>query len=619
MGFIQYVTQMFLLVIIFSLLGHSSGQLKILKNDSPIKAMVGDNITVPCHLAGYKAPSLTTSTVAVDWRIGTVNKPVLYFDGKNYTPNRSGSYISERKLVQGDASLYIPNLQFSDEGEYTCSVIVTPEDATSKVTVQVSAMPSCRLSDSTLVMDPDEERSVTCYVNGFYPESVEIQWLKYSKASSKQSELNSQTCTSEPVQNHDGTYNVTSVLFMRPVSTDMDGDVYSCVVSHRSLTDRLTSNVTLSVNSIICKYIPWIVAGVAFIILLVLVLVLAVILYYCIKVKPNVTKISKTDLIHEKKCYLRCFISGFRPGNLTINLYTEKDKGNQIKVDSWSSIEPRKRSPENDTEQGTLLHEPRYLALAPLIKLCKLFLFNCDCFIDITPMFHIDDGARLTLEVHHAALTTPIYRHLQLKVKCKPKMDTIEANQEFYKSGDLLQLKSKIHSFYPEIIKVIWYKDMEKITSQVTAAEKDDKGLFSVVSSMQCTVTEEDFGKPFRCKVKHETTSEFVTWRLEKRAPPIMDAIQANQEAYSAGETLELKCKIHSFYPLNIQVTWQKGEEKIPSQTREPEDESEPYYVLGHISYTVKEEDFGKIFTCQIKHPYKNDSVQWRLEKKTGN
>ncbi|XP_040266599.1 tyrosine-protein phosphatase non-receptor type substrate 1-like [Bufo bufo] len=234
-------------------------------------------------------------------------------------------------------------------------------------------------------------------------------------------------------------------------------------------------------------------------------------------------------------------------------------------------------------------------------------------------MFHIHDGAWLTLEVDHAALMSPIYKHLQLKVKCIPKIDKIEANQEFYKSGDLLQLKSKIHSFYPESINVIWYKDREEITSEVTAAEKDVNGLFSVVSSMQCTVTEEDFEKPFRCKVMHETTSESVTWRLEKRAPPIMDAIQANQEAYSAGETLELKCKIHSFYPHNIQVTWQKGEEEIPSQMCEPEDESEPYYVLGHISYTVKEEDFGKIFTCQIKHPHKNDSVQWRLEKKTGN
>ncbi|XP_044125585.1 uncharacterized protein LOC122920270 isoform X2 [Bufo gargarizans] len=467
-------------------------------------------------------------------------------------------------------------------------------------------------------MNPDTERSVTCYVNGFYPESVEIQWLKYSKASSNQSELNSQTCTSEPVQNHDGTYNVTSVLSTRPVSTDMDGDVYSCVVSHRSLTDRLTSNVTLSIKS---KTRPWIVVGILGAIIILLVLA-GVIFYHCKKVKPNVTEIYTTNLIHEKTCSLRCFITGFRPGNLTIRLYTEKDKENQIKVDSWSSIEPRKKSPENNTEQGTLLqnkHEPTHPALEPLIKRCKLFLLDCDCFIAITPIFHIHDGALLTLEVRHAALMLPIYRHLQLEVKCKPKMDDIEANQAFYKSGDLLQLKSKIHSFYPESIKVIWSKDREEITSQVTAAEKDDKGLFSVVSSMQCTVTEEDFGKPFRCKVMHKTTSKFVTWRLEKRALPIMDAIQANQEAYSAGETLELRCKIHSFYPHNIQVTWQKGEEEIPSQTREPEDESEPYYVLGHISYTVKEEDLGKIFTCQIKHPYKNDSVQWRLEKKTGN
>ncbi|CAN2391110.1 Immunoglobulin C1-set domain, partial [Pristimantis euphronides] len=151
-------------------------------------------------------------------------------------------------------------MQFSDEGEYTCSVIVTPDNVMSQVTVQVSAQPVCMVSDSILVMKPDTEKSVTCYVSGFHPDVVRIRWVKYTKASTNTSDLDINTCTKTLVQNPNGTYNVRNVLSVTPKSAGEDGDLYSCVIGHRSLTDGLTCNITLSVQPVAedNTYIIWI-------------------------------------------------------------------------------------------------------------------------------------------------------------------------------------------------------------------------------------------------------------------------------------------------------------------------------------------------------------------------
>ncbi|KAG8542502.1 hypothetical protein GDO81_022469 [Engystomops pustulosus] len=212
--------------------------------------LLGYNVTLPCLFSGYDASKLAPEKLSVRWILKTslTEKSVYEFNGGSIIQARPWSYIQEDRLLRGDASLYIPNLVFGDEGEYTCHLIVTPEKAISTVTLLVSAKPTCRLSHSRLDVKLDIEGSVLCYLDGFHPIDVNIQGVRYSKASANKSELNVDTWTKAPVQNQDGTYNVTAVMSVTPRSREEDGDVYSFIISHRSLKDDLTCNFTLSVQ-----------------------------------------------------------------------------------------------------------------------------------------------------------------------------------------------------------------------------------------------------------------------------------------------------------------------------------------------------------------------------------
>ncbi|XP_069823847.1 natural cytotoxicity triggering receptor 3 ligand 1-like [Dendropsophus ebraccatus] len=226
-----------------------SAKLEIRRVDSPIEVSPGHGTTLPCLFYGYEAP-LNLSMVSVRWTLRTSegDKQVYWFHGGDHTQTRPGSHIPESGLMGGDGSLYISNIKPIDDGEYTCTVIVNPEKAIGKVTMEVSAVPTCTVSDPRLEMTPDQQRVATCYVSGFYPQPVTIHWVKHSKASSSNSELDIETCTKAPVKNPNGTYNVRSIMAVRPRSTEEDGDVYSCVITHRSLRDPLTCDVTLSVE-----------------------------------------------------------------------------------------------------------------------------------------------------------------------------------------------------------------------------------------------------------------------------------------------------------------------------------------------------------------------------------
>ncbi|XP_069823902.1 uncharacterized protein [Dendropsophus ebraccatus] len=534
------------------LVGSSTGLLEIGRVDSPIVTLLGHNTTLPCLFFGYQTP-LDLSMVSVRWTLRTSEgeeERVYWFHGGRHMQSRSGSHIPQHELERGDGSLYIPSIQPSDEGEYTCTVTVTPEKETSKVTMEVSAVPTCTVSDSRLEMHRDTERSVTCYVSGFYPETVKIYWMKYSKVSSKKAKLGNQTCTSIPVQNHDGTFDVRSVMSVRPMSREEDGEVYSCVITHRSLRDdALTCNVTISVQPIADRdhsigQIIGIVSG----ILLLLLLVSMIIIYriYFKRAPPEVWDIVGPELIHNKKSTLACPVVNFSPKKIYFSLYLNEVNDNNL-VSSWSntktasvdedlvsswsntktqSVDENLVSSWSNTKTQSVdedlpLLRPR-LVLEPRITSSKNNVSSCICFIYITPDVYVHNGAKLILEVHHEALEAPKCKDVTLRVTAPPVLDPIEADQESYNVGDHVELSCRIHSFHPRYINVIWYKEEETLPSISSEAQKGEDGLFSTTSCVRVTVIEEDYGKIFRCKVDHQGTSdeeddEGVTWTLHKK------------------------------------------------------------------------------------------------------
>ncbi|PIO24520.1 hypothetical protein AB205_0038080, partial [Aquarana catesbeiana] len=221
---------------------------------SYIGALLGQNVTIPCVLTVKDQPEkdldLNLVTDSVRWNMvssnGSENIVSLFTNGR-HTPYRQNSNVEGTGFKRGNASLTLYNVQQGDEGKYVCNVFVAGNKLIATRNVEVLAMPIVTLSYYEVTIAPGNEQSVTCYVHRFYPESVKIRWEKHS-ASSENSALNRETCTSVPTETSDGTFNVTSLMSVKPSSVHEDGDQYFCIVSHRSLKSEHSEHFIVKVK-----------------------------------------------------------------------------------------------------------------------------------------------------------------------------------------------------------------------------------------------------------------------------------------------------------------------------------------------------------------------------------
>uniref|UniRef100_A0A3Q2E5U9 Ig-like domain-containing protein n=1 Tax=Cyprinodon variegatus TaxID=28743 RepID=A0A3Q2E5U9_CYPVA len=71
----------------------------------------------------------------------------------------------------------------------------------------------------------DEENTLVCFINKFYPPALNISWTKNNK------EVAVENPFFKIVSNSDGTFHVFSYLNFVP----KQGDIYSCTVKHETL------------------------------------------------------------------------------------------------------------------------------------------------------------------------------------------------------------------------------------------------------------------------------------------------------------------------------------------------------------------------------------------------
>ncbi|XP_073460112.1 uncharacterized protein [Aquarana catesbeiana] len=209
------------------------------------EALRGEDVTIPCLLSGVPIP-LNLREVSVTWTLilqnGTEND-VYRFRNSHHESLRSRFHMDDKDLLQGNARLSITNIQITDEGEYRCYVIVTRDHGSITSTLLVSAKPQTSIKHTRLIED-GYEGSVFCNVSNFYPEEVKIRWVKHSKRIITSSSLD-EDFSLKPIRNSDGTFNVTSVLTVKPDSRDEPGDVFFCIVSHRSLKEEISPYFTV--------------------------------------------------------------------------------------------------------------------------------------------------------------------------------------------------------------------------------------------------------------------------------------------------------------------------------------------------------------------------------------
>eukprot|EP00062_Callorhinchus_milii_P003620 gi/632941114/ref/XP_007885691.1/ PREDICTED: uncharacterized protein DDB_G0290685-like isoform X1 [Callorhinchus milii] len=226
----------------------STSALEMVLFHSPMKGQVNETVKLECKVSGYSSPQLQLKTVGVQWIFTSTRKEVYSYIGGKASASRNGATISEDNLRTGDASLYLPNIQIEDEGDYTCVVIVTPEKVEKTSTLQVSARPNVILFPQPFTALLGSTTFVKCSATGFYPQELEIIWYKISHE--KMENISTKSYNKGLIENNDKMFSISSLMPIQPTLDDT-GSRYRCVVKHRSLPENHMVEAKLIVQE--CK------------------------------------------------------------------------------------------------------------------------------------------------------------------------------------------------------------------------------------------------------------------------------------------------------------------------------------------------------------------------------
>ncbi|XP_066475476.1 uncharacterized protein [Tiliqua scincoides] len=579
------------------------------KMDVQVMAFLNSDVLLLCNISRYNTPELDIKKMAAIWYLkttgGNERRKVYSVVAGEHTSYRNGSQMDEKSLKKGSAALFLPQIQLNESGKYICDVAVTPSKAEGTTILEIVAKPAVILSPEKLTIERDKEKTISCAVNKFYPDSIVVQWQKNSKLTSDKSVPAEDICTGTFVVNEDGTFNITSKLKLQPSLQD-DGNLYSCIVKHKSFSMEKVFSVTLTVTEP-KENVVWVPA---LLIITVLIFVIAVFVVYHWRCKtlPPVTMefIGPEELKHLEETQLQCLFSGFRPKPLEVVFFlTTRPDNEKKKIFSWNT--EALSNPEQSDESLPLLMKKQYIHFDLSLHAQKRGTFDVSCKICIVPDVRELHKFDLSLEIRHKAFPHGLLvKEKSFKVVALPLLDQIQCSTDTPQPEELLTLTCRIHSYFPEALEILWYKDDEKLPEQpfVTHPTKGSDGLFSCISSILYRLKEGDVRKRFFCKANLKGSQECKTstWKMKDRAPPVLDQVQCSTDEPSSGTPLHIYCRIHSFCPQAIEVHWYKDGDPIPDKPFVSEPTEGPdglFSCITSIVYLPKAGDVGRKFFCK--------------------
>ncbi|XP_052504150.1 myelin-oligodendrocyte glycoprotein [Budorcas taxicolor] len=111
-----------LLFLFLQLTSVSAGQFRVIGPGHPIRALVGDEVELPCRIS----PGKNATGMEVGWYRPPFSRVVhLYRNGKDQDEEQAPEYRGRTQLLketigEGKVTLRIRNVRFSDEGGFTC-------------------------------------------------------------------------------------------------------------------------------------------------------------------------------------------------------------------------------------------------------------------------------------------------------------------------------------------------------------------------------------------------------------------------------------------------------------------------------------------------------------------
>ncbi|XP_072322178.1 uncharacterized protein [Scyliorhinus torazame] len=212
-----------------------TGSLELEIFPSPLEISANEDALLMCK---FDQPEFDLTHIAVRWAFNsqTNQRDVYIFDGGNHAPQRTGAKMFDDDLRKGNASLYLPNVQFNEAGTYTCIVFVTPHKEQISSVMQVSVQPKVSISRLKITTANGTEHFLACDVKEFYPEKVNISWLTLSNGKMEYASKNQ--FTEDLVRNSDDTFSVSSKIRIEPT---LDNRIkYRCVVKHKTFLGNFT-------------------------------------------------------------------------------------------------------------------------------------------------------------------------------------------------------------------------------------------------------------------------------------------------------------------------------------------------------------------------------------------
>ncbi|XP_062918053.1 uncharacterized protein LOC134353704 isoform X2 [Mobula hypostoma] len=613
---------------------------------SPKNVLLNTDITLECKVTDFGTPLLDLSNVGVKWLYGSQRKEIYIFNAGDAMAKRHGAKIFETELRKGDASLYLPNIQLNEAGEYICVVLVTPDRVEKSSQIVVLAKPKVLLSTQHITILNGTEKSVQCDAAEFYPQKHEIFWEKISGG--KTERLQRHVCTGAAVSNNDGTFNVSSNIRIEPTPND-DGNVYKCTVRHQSLPDELSEEVKLTVEVSEPESASTGAVGAAFVGGFVLCIPFAAGLLACWwrfrAVPPKITGCSEHQVLkHLEESVVTWMVSSFRPYEITIVIYAKRKQNDKCRLLNWSSKDGKKICSQYTSTNGPDCNETKILmrsddedasfkAQISELKTNTRKICSVEVSVRIHPDISQDDGAELSIEVQHQALKEPITKTLTLDVKGVPPKVLNILTPPLIKDKEPVALSCSVSGFKPRPLSIIWQqkrknKDLEELVQlqldnttnkhddnrmnlkakhYISEVEHEDK-TYSIASVLVIVPNiQQDQNSQYLCSILHHSTNDKQEKEITLRitAPPKLGTIKCEAAKPIAEVPMNLSCQISAFYPRDIIVKWLKDGSEI-QQNSEVNDavigQDELYHFTAAVQIVLSSADTETKYTCQVAH-----------------
>lgn len=210
-----------------------------------VRAGLGSTVRLDCGFTVERA-----LPVAVEWRYQYQGSGRLVYaysaEQDRVHAAQEGAHMQLDLLhSHNNASLLLQNVQLQHEGTYICAVYLPGLQAQIPVTLEIAEPPRVALSPSPLYVSAGQSQDVVCEASGYYPLDVTVTWWRRAAGHATARPLTHSWQLGHQ-RNHDGTFNVTSGVQVRPGAAD-HGAVYTCHVDHLALAGVVRRDITLMV------------------------------------------------------------------------------------------------------------------------------------------------------------------------------------------------------------------------------------------------------------------------------------------------------------------------------------------------------------------------------------